>query len=218
MTESEEMYLVTIARLKETGLEGPVPLSQLACELDVLPVSVNQMVRKLEETGLVVYLPYKGVDLTESGIQLAGEVLRRHRLWEVFLVERLGYTPKEANPLACRLEHALPREAAERLASFLGQPTVSPSGSAIPAAKATQPIPHDHALTNLPAGSQGFLSRITAGASERAFLSANGLQAGTEVEILATGNQGDCLVAPRESQPIHLSAALSSELYLQVKA
>jgi DtxR family Mn-dependent transcriptional regulator len=139
-------------------------------------------------------------------------------LWEVFLVERLGFSPKEADPLACRLEHALPREAAERLANFLGQPAVSPTGEAIPASGENKPIPREHALSNLPAGSQGYLSRITAGTTERAFLSANGLQAGTEVEILATGNQGDCLVAPREAHPIHLSAALSGELYLQVKA
>ncbi|MDD5371311.1 MAG: metal-dependent transcriptional regulator [Anaerolineaceae bacterium] len=218
MTESEEMYLVTIARLKESGLDGPVPLSRLAGELDVQSVSVNQMVRKLEESGLVEYIPYKGVQFTESGNQIAGEILRSHRLWEVFLVERLGYTPKQANPLACRLEHALPREATERLASFLGQPTVCPGGSPIPAADATQTLPREYPLTSLPAGSQGYLSRITAGLSERAFLSANGLQAGTEVELLATGKQGDCLVAPRDAQPIHLAAALCGDLYLQVKA
>ena len=93
MTESEEMYLVTIARLKETELEGPVPLSQLASELEVLNVSVNQMVRKLEETGLVVYLPYKGVDLTESGVQLAGRscagtVCGKCFWWNVWAIRR----------------------------------------------------------------------------------------------------------------------------------
>ncbi len=120
LSESEEMYLAAIARIQESKGTGPAPLSQLASSMEVLPVSANQMVRKLEEEGLVRYTPYKGVELTSAGAQAAQRILRHRRLWEIFLVELLHYTPEESDPLACRLEHILPTEAAERLAVFLG--------------------------------------------------------------------------------------------------
>ena len=77
MSESEEMYLITVARYVEDGYEGPVPLSRLAERLSVAPVSVNQMIKKLEEAGLVDYIPYKGVVLTATGRRTARSVLRR---------------------------------------------------------------------------------------------------------------------------------------------
>ena len=140
MSESEEMYLVTIARLNESGDNLPVPVSQLAAELNVLPVSANQMIRKLEETGWVCYTPYKGVSLTEEGAALALQILRHRRLWEVFLVEKLKIPVAEAAELACRLEHFLPVDAAERLAIYLGNPGISPTGSPIPQPGKHQPL------------------------------------------------------------------------------
>ena len=88
MSESEEMYLITIARLGAKELQGLVPLSKLADALSVVPVSVNQMVKKLEEAGLVHYFPYKGVELTDQGRKVARQVLRHRRLWEYFFVSR----------------------------------------------------------------------------------------------------------------------------------
>ena len=92
MSESEEMYLVSISRANEK-MDGPVPLTRLASELDVQPVSVNQMVKKLEEAGKVIYVPYKGGSLSAKGKKQALHILRHRRLWEVFLVEKLHFTP-----------------------------------------------------------------------------------------------------------------------------
>src|SRR5512140_3453624 len=97
ISEAEEMYLVSIARLIENGQASPVPLSQLAESLSIQPASVNQMVRQLEETGWVTYIPYMGVTLTEAGRNQGQRILRSHRLWEVFLVEHLGVLPVSAN-------------------------------------------------------------------------------------------------------------------------
>jgi len=83
------MYLVTIARLREG--DRPLPLSRLAKELSISPISANEMCRKMQDEELVVYRPYKGVSLTPEGEQRACYVLRRHRLWEVFLVRQLGF-------------------------------------------------------------------------------------------------------------------------------
>ena len=101
MSESEEMYLITIARLFEGGVEDPVSVSRIAGELSIQPVSANQMVHKLVEEGLVEYFPYKGVSLTPKGQAAAQQVLRGRRLWEVFLVNHLELSPGEADAMAC---------------------------------------------------------------------------------------------------------------------
>jgi DtxR family Mn-dependent transcriptional regulator len=132
MSESEEMYLITIARLVEQGVEEPISISLLAEELAIQPVSANQMIHKLAEEKLVKYLPYKGVLLTSNGQEVAMHVLRDRRLWEVFLVKHLGLPPSEADALACRLEHITPKGVTCRLARFLGYPSVTPQGFPIP--------------------------------------------------------------------------------------
>jgi DtxR family Mn-dependent transcriptional regulator len=212
MTESEEMYLVTIARLKETCGEGPIPLSTLATDLNVLPVSANQMIRKLEENGWVIYQPYKGVELSQSGQLLALQTLRRRRLWEVFLVERLAYSAAEAGVLACRLEHALPAEAAERLAKFLGNPISSPLGDLIPQGGSEPAEIQDVPLTQVKASQKGTITRIEADSSTRAFLMSQGLLTGTQVEILATSSSGEVLLCTASGKNLHLSETLAKTI------
>ena len=119
MSESVEMYLVSIARIAESIGDESVPIPALAEVMNILPVSTNQMIRKLEETGLVHYLPYKGVQLTEAGQVIAEQVRRQHQLWEVFLVEYLKFPPQTADSLACRFEHIMSDAEVEHLAAFL---------------------------------------------------------------------------------------------------
>jgi len=131
LTESEEMYLVTIAKICESCTDTPIPIPDLADALDVLPVSVNQMVKKLAESGLVTYTPYKGVELTDNGRKIVTKVLRHRRLWEVFLVRDLSMDLEEADSLACRLEHFTSEDVAQRLSTFLGDPATCFHGSPI---------------------------------------------------------------------------------------
>ena len=130
------MYLITVAVAEEEGRPGPLALADLAQSLAISPVSANQMVRRLQEQGLVEYHPYHGVSLTPAGRQAARRVLRGRRLWATFLVAHLAFTPEEADALACSLEHVTPPEAADRLAQFLGDPAVGPLGRPIPPAQA----------------------------------------------------------------------------------
>ena len=123
-SESTEMYLLKITWLQAETSPVPVPL--LAQELDLSPVSVNEMCRKLVNGGLVAYEPYKGVTLTLAGERLAQTVLRRRRLWEVFFVEKLGLDPLEADAIACRFEHVTPDVLTQGLADFLDYPKFSP--------------------------------------------------------------------------------------------
>jgi DtxR family transcriptional regulator, Mn-dependent transcriptional regulator len=128
MSESTEMYLKAMAELGNRD----VAIARLAERLGVTPVSANEMMRRLGEQGLVTHTPYKGVTLTERGREAAANVLRRQRLWEVFLYEHLKIEWAKIYELACSLEHATAPDVTEALAGFLGNPTVCPRGNPIP--------------------------------------------------------------------------------------
>lgn len=128
MSESAEMYLKAMAELGDRD----VAIARLAERLGVTPVSANEMMRRLGEQGLVRHMPYKGVTLTERGREAAANVLRRQRLWEVFLYEHLNIEWAKIYELACSLEHATAPEVTEALAEFLGNPTTCPRGNPIP--------------------------------------------------------------------------------------
>lgn len=214
MTESEEMYLVSIARLEESGEAGPIPLSLLATDLSIQPVSVNQMVRKLEEEGWVSYTPYKGVDLTPRGQQLALQVLRHRRLWQVFLVERLRISEKEADELACRLEHFIPDVAAERLAAYLGHPTFSPLGLPIPAPEAVLPT-SDFPLAILNLDEVGEITRLEMDSAGRTFLMAEGICPGAAVRVVGISGSGAVLLQNKDGHTIHLSTVVTKGVWVK---
>ena len=130
LSESTEMYLKAVA---EFG-DGDVPIARLATRLSVTPVSANEMIKRLGDQGLVSHIPYKGVNLTEKGREVACDVLRRQRLWEVFLYEHLKIEWAKIYELGCSLEHATAPEVTEALAHFLGHPKTCPRGNPIPAA------------------------------------------------------------------------------------
>jgi len=194
MSESEEMYLITIARLQEDGMDGPIPLSQLATELSILPVSVNQMIHKMDEVGLVRYFPYKGVELTQEGCQIAARVLRLRRLWEVFLVEKLDLSFEEADDLACRMEHIMPDGIDNQLSIFLDDPIVSPKGRPIPNGDGGGWSAAPQPLSNLKVGQSGVVVNLEMDDSIRAFLSGEGVRPGAEVHILVVSDSGVRLV------------------------
>jgi DtxR family transcriptional regulator, Mn-dependent transcriptional regulator len=128
LSESTEMYLKAMAELGDRD----VAISRVAERLGVTHVSANEMMRKLGEQGLVTHTPYKGVTLTAKGHEAAANVLRRQRLWEVFLFDELRIEWARIYELACSLEHATAPEVTEALAAFLGYPTVCPRGNPIP--------------------------------------------------------------------------------------
>ena len=128
LSESTEMYLKAMSELGDRD----VAIARLAERLGVTPVSANEMMRKLGDQGLVTHTPYKGVTLTKKGREAASSVIRKQRLWEVFLYEHLHMEWAKVYELACSLEHATAPEVTEALAAFLGNPTNCPRGNPIP--------------------------------------------------------------------------------------
>jgi len=200
-----QMYLVTIARLREGG--NPVPLSQVADALSVSAVSVNEMCRKLQDQGLLVYQPYKGASLTSEGERRAHYILRRHRLWEVFLVERLGFDYQQAHEAACQLEHSTPEAVADRLDDFLGIPEVNPEGLAIPRANGRLPEWRLAPLSGMAAGVRGHVVRVEMPDASKGFLLKHGVSPGAPFTVLAVGDQGMLLQIGASSVSLSMELA-----------
>jgi DtxR family Mn-dependent transcriptional regulator len=213
ISDSMQMYLVTIARLREH--QDPVPLSRLAEALSVSPVSVNEMCRKLQEQGLLLYQPYKGVSLTPDGEHRAHYILRRHRLWEVFLVGKLGMEHGEAHQAACQLEHSTPDAVSDRLDAFLGNPTVNPEGLSIPSSDGVVPERTLVPLSTLSAGQCGHVVVQDVGEVARAFLLQQGLHPGAAVEVMATSAESLLVLAGGEQ--VTLALALAEGIQVEVE-
>ncbi|HEY51873.1 MAG TPA: metal-dependent transcriptional regulator [Caldilineae bacterium] len=209
MTESTEMYLLRIALLSENG--APVPISQLAEELDISPVSTNQMCKKLKEKDLVDYQPYKGVTLTLQGEVIALRVLRKRRLWEVFMVEKLGADPEKAEEVACRFEHVTPDALAERLAEFLGNPTFSPQRQPIPPGLGNARQHSLRPLSALATGKRGQVANIVAADALREFLRSQGVTPGATVKVVAIARNGSILIETN-GQHISLSPEIAASI------
>jgi DtxR family Mn-dependent transcriptional regulator len=213
-SESEQMYLLTIAKLVENGCSVPVSLSDIAKEMSILPVSVNQMVRKLEGSGLLYYFPYKGVELTAQGKSIATRTLRNRRLWEVFLVEQLKLSLEEADTMACTMEHITTDDISARLSHLLGEPHVSPWGKPIPHPEG-EPIIQDWVpLTQLEVSMRGQIVNIDSHPSASRFLNQEGIRPGIKITLKAIGSHGSRLVDPGNGF-VELSEDLSQLIWIK---
>ena len=137
LTESIQHYLREIYKLAQDG--SPVSVTALAKAQGVSAASASAMVKKLAALGLAEHAPYRGVTLTPAGEQVALEVIRHHRLLELYLAETLGIGVEDVHDEADRLEHVLSEELEERIDKALGFPTHDPHGDPIPDANLEWP-------------------------------------------------------------------------------
>lgn len=131
LTFTEEHYLKAIYLASSTGLDR-VAVKHIAAALKTTVVSTTAMLKRLEQKGLVVYIPYRGITMTSEGCKLAAITLRRQRLWEVFLVEKLNLGWEEVHEATEELEHVRSEKVIQRLDEFLGYPKYDPHGDPIP--------------------------------------------------------------------------------------
>ncbi|WP_248724718.1 metal-dependent transcriptional regulator [Seonamhaeicola sp. ML3] len=131
ITLTEENYIKAIYHLSNQGLEV-VSTNAIAKEMATKASSVTDMVKKLSEKGYAFYKKYQGVTLTEEGKEIAINIVRKHRLWEVFLVEKLNFSWDEIHEVAEQLEHIKSKKLISQLDAFLGFPTHDPHGDPIP--------------------------------------------------------------------------------------
>ncbi|HLS30144.1 MAG TPA: metal-dependent transcriptional regulator [Flavobacteriaceae bacterium] len=156
MTFSEENYLKAIFHLEEDFEDG-VPTNALAEMMQTKASSATDMVKRLAEKKLLHYIPYQGVRLTENGEIHAIQVIRKHRLWETFLVEKLSFSWDEVHEIAEQLEHIKSEKLTDRLDKFLNFPKVDPHGDLIPNKKGDFPVINKVRLSECQAGDKGTL-------------------------------------------------------------
>lgn len=213
---TEENYLKIIH-----SLSGPdnieVSTNALAEGTSTRAASVTDMLKKLAEKELINYKKYQGVTLTPMGEKLALKIIRKHRLWEVFLVEKLGFGWDEVHDIAEELEHIPSDRLMDRLAAFLGNPQFDPHGDPIPDAKGNMPTADYLKLSEVEAGDMvrmmGVLEHTTPFLQH---LDRSGLMLGCEMEIKETNDYDkSALVQIDRVKTLFLSQEVSKNILVQ---
>ena len=184
LSRFHEDYLKAIYDLEARF--GVAQTNAIAEVLDLAPPSVSRMVKRLAELGLVEHALRRGVRLTDSGCRVALQVLRRHRIIEAYLLERLGYGWDRVDAEAERLEHAVSDELVEAMARAMGNPRYDPHGAPIPTSAGALEQPEVVPMTELSVGAATELRMVSDRDPERLrFLASLGLTPGTRFKVLA---------------------------------
>ena len=182
-----ENYVKTIFKICRQNGDRLATTGRLAIALDVSPGTVTSMLKALSEAGLATYTPYEGVRLTDSGSQLALEILRRHRLIECFLSEVLGMPWDEVHEDAEQLEHSVSPRLVQRIDDYLGRPEFDPHGDPIPRLDGSLPDRPLRSLADAASGSSFELARVTDQSPDfLRYLSHSGLLLGVRGTVTAS--------------------------------
>jgi DtxR family Mn-dependent transcriptional regulator len=210
-TRAQEDYLKALYQLH--GDQRPVPTRELAKRLGISSPSVSEMVTRLSAQGLVEHDRYRGQQLTREGRKVALELVRHHRLLEMFLVQVLGYSWDEVHEEAERLEHVISERMEQRIFELLGRPELDPHGHAIPTLAGKVKPESDRALSELRAGRKVVVQGVSDDDPARLReLDRRGLVPGTRIEILKDSEyEGPLEIrvrGRRESLPLGLARAI----------
>ena len=160
-TFTEENYLKTIHSLSEQSGGEWVTTNALADSTMTRAASVSDMLKRLAEKELIHYQKYRGVRLSPEGERLALKIIRKHRLWEVFLAEKLQFGWDEVHVIAEELEHIKSERLIEKLAAFLGHPQFDPHGDPIPDAAGNMPAIRYHKLSEIAVGQNVVMTGVS---------------------------------------------------------
>lgn len=215
MTSNKEDYLKVI--YEEGGLEQAVSNKKIAGHLGIAAASVSEMLTKLARQNLISYAPYKGSRLTAQGMASCINVIRSHRLWEVFLMRHLGYSWREAHEDAHLLEHAAPPRMVDRLDGFLNYPQTCPHGSLIPH---KGEVPCDimtKRLTDLSQGDLATICRITEDGELLDYLERSGLQLQIPIQVLSLDDYEGPVKFRQENKTIQISYKAAKQVFVKLE-
>jgi DtxR family Mn-dependent transcriptional regulator len=214
-----EDYLKVIYEL--TLCEQSASTSSIAGRLGVKPGSVSGMLKRLaaNDPPLIVYRKHRGVELTGAGEKIALELIRHHRLIELYLHQALGYPWDEVHQEADRLEHVISENLEERIAGFLGNPSRDPHGDPIPSRELTMPPSSSTSLYELRPGQKALVQRINNEESELLrYCESLGLVPGARLKITAFSpfDENLHLQVNGEDADVVVGPAISREIYVEV--
>ena len=216
MTFSEENYLKTIYYLT-TFLETEISTNAIAEKMETKASSVTDMLKKLAEKNLVNYKKYQGVSLTENGRLAAKMIVRKHRLWEVFLVEKLDFSWDEVHDVAEQLEHIKSEKLINKLDDFLGNPTEDPHGDPIPDANGNMVKIEKQLLSEIAVGK----NTICVGVKDTSveflqYLDKQKIALGSTIEVLSKESFDSSMHLKVNTIELIVSNKIASNLYVQL--
>lgn len=214
LSQAIEDYLKAIYTLAQR--ERPVTTTGLAAHMKVAPASVTNMIKRLARLRLLRHTPYHGVELSEAGVKVALEVIRHHRLLELYLTRHLGLSLDRVHGEADRLEHVISEDLEERIAVALGEPVLDPHGDPIPTRDGAVAETTALVLTAAVQGQRGVIARVSdRDARVLRELTAAGLLPGAAVEVISTGSKAvEVLLEGRRQR---INTALAGAIYLELE-
>ena len=215
MTHSEENYLKGIYHLSKDGtLE--VATNALAGYMETKPSSVTDMLKRLAEKGLVHYKKYQGVSLTEAGNRQALRVIRKHRLWEVFLVEKLDFRWDEVHEVAEQLEHIESEQLIDRLDALLNFPDFDPHGDPIPDKEGAFKTREKVLLSSMKASASGILVGVKdSSVPFLQYLDKHGIGLGRRLTVLEREAFDLSMTIGMEGKTLQVSHQIASNLFVK---
>ena len=215
MTHSEENYIKGIYHLSQGGKKA-ISTNALAGQMETKPSSVTDMVKRLSEKDLVHYKKYQGVRLTEQGTLEALKVIRKHRLWETFLVEKLDFSWDEVHEVAEQLEHIESEKLIDRLDALLDFPDYDPHGDPIPDKHGRFKTRDKKLLSTMQVPSQGICVGVKdSSASFLKFLDRNHIALGREIQILEKEPYDQSMHVQIGGHTLRISHQIASNLYVK---
>lgn len=216
LSQAEENYLKAIYHLGKQGCIS-VNTNTIADKIATKASSVTDMLKKLSQKNLVDYIKYQGVSLTDEGKRIAANIVRKHRLWEVFLVENLKFPWDEVHDIAEQLEHIKSQKLTDKLDAFLNFPTHDPHGDPIPDREG-----------NLKKSQKIFLSQINqsvncfcVGVKDSSdnflkYLDRNNIALGTTIQVLAKESFDASMIIKINNSELTISKEIADNIYVKI--
>lgn len=213
-SEQIENYIKNIYKLSSN--EGKVTTSSLSEKLQISPASVSEMIKKLAEEGTLTHTPYKGVELTEEGKLLALRIIRKHRLWEMFLVEVLHFGWDEIDDEAERFEHIMSDKMEEKIDHALGHPSIDPHGDPIPTRDGEIHCSMSYPLSEAKEGLMVRILRVSDSNSEMLqYVSSIGISLNKEIFVKQKMNFDGSMLIKINSKEIIISSTIVSSIFVE---
>ena len=212
-TRSQQDYLKALYQLH--GDQRPVPTGDLAQRLGISSPSVSEMVTRLTAQGLVEHDRYRGQQLTREGRKIALELVRHHRLLEMFLVQVLGYSWDEVHDEAERLEHVISERMEQRIFELLGRPELDPHGHAIPSRTGKVRSVSERTLRDVRAGERVVVQGVSDDDAGRLReLERRGLLPGTQIEVVAASEYEGPIEVRIKGKRVHIPLGLARGMFV----
>jgi DtxR family transcriptional regulator, Mn-dependent transcriptional regulator len=212
-TFTEENYLKAIYHCSAKG--ESVGTNEIAAALNTKAASVTDMLKKLADKKLINYARYQGVTLTASGEKIALSIIRKHRLWEYFLVEKLNFKWDEVHDVAEELEHISSKELVDRLDDFMGNPKYDPHGDPIPDRKGEFKAHELKPLSSLTIDQEGIISGVRDHSSSfLQYLEKTGLVIGKKIKIAEIHSYDHSVIIQSGEKRTHISREVANNLLI----